>query len=195
MWDLRIEKRAKYWFLRAICFFVLPSAVGLSPRNLPWHLLPLSCRRWAVVKGLAVAPATEPATVLTAALPWYLAPELPTLTAANGRRATCHRVYRRTVCHRRAYRRTACQRACRRAYCRRSTCRRATCHRAYRRNTVASAAVLTAVLPCYLPPCLPPHRAVGPTAPSGGKRSGRRRPPQVCQGVSLPGLWPLGQGL
>lgn len=82
-----IEKRAKYWFLRAICFFVLPSAVGLSPRNLPWHLLPLSCRRWAVVKGLAVAPATEPATVLTAALPWYLAPELPTLTAANGRRA------------------------------------------------------------------------------------------------------------
>lgn len=122
------------------------------------YLLPLSCRRWAVASGLAVAPATEPGTVLTAALPWYLAPELPTLTAANGRRA---------------YRRTACQRACRRAYCRRSTCRRATCHRAYRRNTVASATE---------------HTAVGPTAPSGGRRSGRRRPPQVCRGVSLLGL-------
>ena len=39
----------------------------------------MSCRRWAVASGLAVAPATEPATVLTAALPWYLAPELPSL--------------------------------------------------------------------------------------------------------------------
>ena len=85
---------------------MLPSAVGLSPRNLPWHLLPLSCRRWAVVKGLAVAPATEPATVLTAALPWYLAPELPSLltlmaavlTAAPPAAAVaCRRAYRCTT--------------------------------------------------------------------------------------------------
>ena len=134
-----------------------------------------ACRRWAVVKGLAVAPATEPATVLTAALPWYLAPELPTLTAANGRRA---------------YRRTACQRAYCRAY-RRTACRRGICRR--ESAAVLPAAVLTAAPPAAEHTAV--LTAVGPTAPSGGKRSGRRRPPPVCPGVSLLGLWPLGQGL
>ena len=87
MWALGIEKRAKYWFLRAVCYFlVLPAAVGLSSRDLPWHLPPslppclpphcrgtwhLSCRRLLPLMAAvltAAPPASEPAAELTAAV-------------------------------------------------------------------------------------------------------------------------------
>ena len=146
------------------------------------YLLPLSCRRWAVASGLAVAPATEPGTVLTAALPWYLAPELPSLLTLMAAVLTAA-----------------------------PPAAAVACRRAYRCTTVAPAAVLTAAPSAATPANAEPaavltavasaamltaeHAAVGPTAPSGGKRSGRRRPPPVYPGVSLLGLWPLGQGL
>ena len=159
-------------FARCLLFFsaaVAPAAVGLPP---------LSCRQ-----GTCHGTAAE-------------------LTAANGcrayRRGTCRRTASRATCCRgtchRAYRRTACRRACRRGINRRAYRRTACRRRGTCQPDLPPHLRTPSILPCILP-CLPQHWAVGPTAPSGGKRSGRRRPPPVCPGVSLPGLWPLGQGL
>lgn len=67
MWALGIEKRAKYWFLRAVCYFFCATCRRGTCRR----------ERTAVASAAVLTAAPPAAAVLTAELLWHQPPSLP----------------------------------------------------------------------------------------------------------------------